>query len=93
MITTADRPPLPPAPDLTVRQKCRNAQPGSYGHECGRSAHFAITYWTDAWCSYPARWYTGFYCVACYQNGYEAQRARELGVRTVALTPAMDGVR
>ncbi len=44
--------------------KCHNAQPGTYGHECGK----------------PATWvgttYTGFrsgFCDECKHNGYEAR--------------------
>ncbi len=44
--------------------KCHNAEPGTYGHECGK----------------PAKWigesYTGFrsgFCDECRKNGHEAR--------------------
>lgn len=72
------------APVVRIRQgaKCCNAEPGTFGHECGRPAVVAITRWVEAWCSYPAKWYTGHYCAECYARGTEAARARRLAART-----------
>ncbi len=44
--------------------KCHNAQPGSYGHECGRPAK---------WIGEKPSGYRSGFCDECKKNGYEAR--------------------
>ena len=44
--------------------RCHNAEPGTYGHECGKPAVWLATT--------PGGFTTGF-CDDCKQHGYEAR--------------------
>ena len=44
--------------------KCHNAEPGTYGHECGKPAAFIGT---------TANGFRSGYCAACRDRGYEAR--------------------
>jgi hypothetical protein len=44
--------------------KCHNAQPGTYGHECGKPAQ---------WLGTTAKGFQSGFCEACKQHGYEAR--------------------
>lgn len=43
---------------------CHNAQPGTYGHECGKPA---------TWLGTTRSGFRSGYCDACKENGYEAR--------------------
>ena len=45
-------------------KKCSNAEPGTYGHECGKPAQWTAT---------KPNGYTSHFCTQCKQNGTEAQ--------------------
>jgi len=44
--------------------KCHNAEPGTYGHECGKPA---------AWIGTKASGFRSGYCDKCKRQGYEAR--------------------
>lgn len=44
--------------------KCHNAEPGTYGHECGKPA---------AWVGTTASGFRSGFCEECRQHGYEAR--------------------
>lgn len=59
---------LPKEAGLYARDgKCHNAEPGTYGHECGKPAVWLGTT--------PGGFFTGF-CSACKEHGSEAARIR-----------------
>lgn len=47
--------------------KCHNAQPGTYGHECGKPA---------TWIGEKAGGFTSGFCNACKEDGFEAKPVR-----------------
>lgn len=44
--------------------KCHNAQPGTFGHECGKPAQ---------WLGTKTNGYQSGFCNHCKQHGYEAR--------------------
>lgn len=44
--------------------KCHNAQPGTFGHECGKPA---------AWVGETANGFRSGYCAHCKEHGWEAR--------------------
>lgn len=44
--------------------KCHNAEPGTYGHECGKPA---------TWLGTDGNGFTSGFCDDCKQYGYEAK--------------------
>jgi hypothetical protein len=50
--------------EKTDRLKCTNAEPGTYGHECGQPAQ-----WTAA----KPNGYTSAFCTRCKHEGTEAR--------------------
>jgi hypothetical protein len=44
--------------------KCHNAQPGTYGHECGKPA---------LWIGTNSNGFSSGFCDACAKHGYEAR--------------------
>jgi len=49
--------------DAQRLSRCSNAQPGTYGHECGKPATWIGTM--------PSGWRSGF-CASCKASGWEA---------------------
>ena len=47
---------------------CHNAEPGTYGHECGRPAQ---------WIGTSARGFRSGYCSACKATGFEARNVTQ----------------
>ena len=74
--------PRPILPEVTAPtgQRCSNAEPGTFNHECGKPAHHAVTYWSDV----GEDWFTTFYCPHCFENGYEGRSSRAKAVRIVS---------
>ena len=84
MLTAIEsRPTLPPVAPIAGR-KCSNAEPGTFNHECGKPAAHAVTYWAEAWCSYPADWFTAYYCPRCFTHGTEARTNRAKAARIIS---------
>jgi hypothetical protein len=48
--------------------KCTNAEPGTYGHECGKPAEWQAT---------KQNGYQSHFCSQCKQDGTEAQAYRQ----------------
>lgn len=66
-------------------QKCRNAEPGTFNHECGKPASVWIEYdvpesEVPLYSCAPAGRYTTYYCDKCAERGTEARRAKRLSV-------------
>jgi hypothetical protein len=80
---TTHRPILPEVTAPTG-QRCSNAEPGTFNHECGKPAHHAVTYWSDTFDD----WFTTFYCHHCLENGYEGRSSRAKAVRIVSVWPS-----
>lgn len=53
--------------DYATDGRCHNAEPGTYGHECGRPAE---------WVGTKANGFRSGFCGRCKERGYEA---REFG--------------
>jgi hypothetical protein len=45
-------------------RRCHNAEPGTYGHECGKPA---------TWVGVNARGFASGYCEPCKNHGHEAK--------------------
>ena len=45
-------------------KRCQNAQPGTYGHECGQPAQWTAT---------NSQGHTAGFCDQCKQHGHEAR--------------------
>jgi hypothetical protein len=45
--------------------RCHNAQPGTYGHECGKPAE---------WLGTKASGFQSGFCPKCKEHGYEARQ-------------------
>lgn len=54
----------PPMLDYDNDGRCHNAEPGTYGHECGKPA---------AWIGTKADGFRSGFCNNCRRNGYEAR--------------------
>lgn len=50
--------------------KCHNAEPGTYGHECGKPAEWVGTAPSTM---HPGATYASGYCDRCKRNGWEAR--------------------
>lgn len=48
--------------------KCHNAEPGTYGHECGQPA---------AWIGTKPSGFRSGYCDKCKRQGYEAREVKQ----------------
>lgn len=48
--------------------KCHNAEPGTYGHECGKPA---------VWIGTAKSGFKSGYCDDCKKRGYEARSVKE----------------
>lgn len=60
--------------------KCHNAQPGTYGHECGKPA---------TWIGEKTGGFTSGFCDACKQDGFEARPVKNWHkLETPAAAPA-----
>lgn len=64
------------------KHKCSNAQYGSYNHECGKPAQWAVTRTSDM---EPGTFFTAHYCQRCYESGDEARYSRARAVSVLAL--------
>jgi hypothetical protein len=60
---------------------CHNAEPGTYGHECGKSAVWIGTLRRSVLADGSGAFKSGF-CDDCKQNGFEAQAVLEWEPRT-----------
>ena len=73
---------------LTAHAKCRNAEPGTYNHECGKMATVTVTYrvngsdiaYGDIFTK-DGDEFTTYYCPQCWHSGTEAQRSKRLAIR------------
>jgi len=54
--------------------RCHNAEPGTYGHECGKPA---VWYGTTRSTVHPGTPYTTEYCDNCKQHGTEARTCHD----------------
>jgi hypothetical protein len=79
---------------MSTVKKCRNSEPGTFNHECGKPAGITVRYRVRAEdislngeCLgiKPGDEFTAHYCPKCWHNGTEAQRTKRLAV-------AVDGV-
>ena len=52
-------------PRADGRHRCVNAEPGTYGHECGKPA---------TWIGTTATGWQGCYCDHCKEHGHEGRR-------------------
>ena len=69
-----------PAP-IPLRGVCQNAEPGTYGHECGKPAVWAGEKPSK---DTEAGVWLGCYCDDCKQHGYEARTVQ----RWIRVVPA-----